>query len=349
MFRRAKRKKVSKRVVFISGGIILLVVLIVFPVAVYSRYAESASAQKLAAVFGFPAVILFDPFTVFTAGDLQSGMRSLRQFYENQDFSSAGIRIDFTTEEGKKRLAVRERGFINKVIEDAIIEEIANENGIRVSDTEIDQNVSRKLHEYGTEARVTEDLRRLYGWDLEDFKKKVVKPALYKERVLALFNSRKEKAKDDEARKRIEAAFEALQSGGDFSDVARRYSDGSSAQSGGDVGWINLSQAEPELAESIQNLEIGKRSDVIETLLGFHIVEVVEKRKDSETTLYRVRQIIAQRELFSDWINTRIQETSVWVFLPEYEWNAKTGFVEFSDPLLKKFEEENILRQEEIQ
>lgn len=332
-------KKVSMRTVSVSGAIVFLCAALVVVVGSYARYETNGTAQKIASSLRFPAFIVWNPFFVFTTTELRGDMQSVRKFYEGQDFSSVGMRVDFTTEDGKKRLLSRERGILNKAIEDRIIEQIVNDAGARVTDEEVDQNVDRRLHEFGVETgKIEESLNRLYGWTIEDFKEKVVRTELYKEKANKIFEERTEKGRDEEARKKIDEAKRRLDAGVSFSDVAKDFSEGSTAKQEGDLGWIELSGAEPNLADAIKKMKVGDRSNVIETSLGYHIVEVRGMRDDAGTKLYHVYQIIARKEVFADWVNDRIKKSSVIVFLPDYQWNGETGYVEFTNPVMTEFE-----------
>lgn len=332
-------KKVSMRTLSISGAIVFVCIVLVIVVGVYARYGTDGKAQKIASTFHLPAFILWNPFFVFTTTELHGNMQSVRKFYEGQDFSSVGMRVDFTTDDGKKRLLSRERGILNKVMEDRIIEQTVNDAGGRVTDEEVSQNVERRLHEFGVDAgKIEESLSRLYGWTLKDFKEKVVKTELYKEKANKIFEERIEKGRDEEARKNIDEAKRRLDAGASFSDVAKDLSEGVTANREGDLGWIELSGAEPNLADAIKKMKVGDRSNVIETSLGYHIVEVRGMRDDAGTKLYHMYQIIARKEMFADWVNDRIKKSSVTVFLPDYRWNRDTGYIEFTNPVMTEFE-----------
>lgn len=337
-----KRKKIfSKRAVFYGFGVFLVFAIAIFLIVVYTRYSTSEQARGVARFLHLPVVITVRPFSVLTATQLQWRLSSLRQFYEKQDFSALGMRVDFSTEEGEKRLRVRERGIINKNIEDAVIRDIVNTSGMRVTETEMVQSVVRKLHEFGSEESVKDDLDRLYGWDIQDFQREVVQPDLYKEKVAGIFEARQDRERDDRASQKIEEAFRQLESGISFAEVAKQYSEGSTIENGGEIGWIDISQAEPDLAEAIENLSVGARTDIVETVLGFHIVQLHEVRKESGIKLYRVSQIMTRKETLADWVGDFVQKTSVFVFLPGYEWNAESGYVEFVDASLIEFEKKS--------
>lgn len=339
-----KEKRVSKRVLLVVVGGVALFLAIIFLVVVYSRYESHTWAKYTARMLHLPVLVTVNPWSLLTATELQWKLQSVRQFYEVQDFSSLGMRVDFGTEDGKKRLQIRERGILNKNIEDSVIEKMAKNFGIRVTEGEVDQNVERKLHEFGSEEIVRSDLERLYGWTLEDFKREVVKPDLYKEKLMTVFELRQDKDFDKRAAQKIGEALKQLQAGEDFIETVEQYSEGSTVENGGEVGWIDMSQTEPILAEAIQGLSAGERTDIVETSIGYHIVRVEEVRKETGLTFYRVSQIMTRKEVMADWISSVIQKTKAWVWLPEYHWNSETGYVEFSNSAMTDFEEKNNIR-----
>lgn len=68
----------------------------------------------------------------------------------------------------------------------------------------------------------------------------------------------------------------------DFSTIARLYSeDPGSASRGGELGFMGKAMLEPEFANVAFNLNDPKRvSRIVETVYGFHIIQLIEKRGD---------------------------------------------------------------------
>jgi peptidyl-prolyl cis-trans isomerase SurA len=67
-----------------------------------------------------------------------------------------------------------------------------------------------------------------------------------------------------------------------FENLARQFSEDSSAAQGGDLGWVNPGAFVPEFEEAMNRLPVGGLSVPVETRFGVHLIEVVERR---ETTL----------------------------------------------------------------
>jgi peptidyl-prolyl cis-trans isomerase SurA len=64
--------------------------------------------------------------------------------------------------------------------------------------------------------------------------------------------------------------------GDDFSELAKRYSQGSTAADGGDLGTYERGQLAPQLEEAVFKLEKGQITDVIQTKTGFEILKVLD-------------------------------------------------------------------------
>jgi parvulin-like peptidyl-prolyl isomerase len=295
------------------------------------------SLQSLVRRLPYPAVVV-GYGNVISFRELSENMESIKHFYENQDFSQLGFRIDFSTEEGKKRLKVREKEVLNKMIEDEAIIRLANERGVFVSQEMARQGVARKLEEYGNADQVKQNLERLYGWSLTDFEEKVVVPSLYEEKLNELFQ--KETNPSAVAKEKIEKATEALRKGADFAQVVKQYSDGQTADAGGDLGWFALEDLAPELRTPVTLQKVGVPSNVIESSLGFHIILVEEVKKEKDKQLYRIRQIFARKETFADWLSEQMRAMPMWVLDPDYRFDDTNARVEFRSSEWQKFEED---------
>ncbi len=318
-----------------AGLVVLIIVFIGSLIAVYVPARPYAFAERLKNTLPYPIAVIGygDGITYRT---LSQNMSSIRRFYEAQDFSTIGLRVDFSTEDGQKRFDVREKEVLNKMIEDDAIRILARERGIRVSPDEARQGVARKLEEYGSGEEVKKNLDRLYGWTLSDFETKVVMPNLYQEKLQAIFA--KEVDTVSAGKKKIGLAQEALRSGRPFADAAKEYSEGNTADDGGTLGWFAIEDLALELRQPVAAQKIGVPGDVIESGLGFHIVLVEEIKKENQKQLYRLRQIFARKVTFADWLAEQMQGMPVWILSPEYRWNREDARVEFKKQEMRDFE-----------
>lgn len=66
-----------------------------------------------------------------------------------------------------------------------------------------------------------------------------------------------------------------LKTGGDFEDLAKKFSTCGSAAAGGDLGLVDSRRFVPEFAEAAEVLKIGETSPIVRTKFGYHLIKRV--------------------------------------------------------------------------
>ena len=75
-------------------------------------------------------------------------------------------------------------------------------------------------------------------------------------------------------RSKVEGLRTSVVNGDDFNEVARRYSQGSTAKDGGDLGTFKKGDLSPQIEAIVFQMSKGQISDVIQTRTGFEILKV---------------------------------------------------------------------------
>jgi parvulin-like peptidyl-prolyl isomerase len=77
-----------------------------------------------------------------------------------------------------------------------------------------------------------------------------------------------------------------LQGGADFEQLAKQHSlDPSTKESGGDLGFFPRDTlVVPEMEDVAFSLSVGQISDVLQSPMGYHIIQVVERVQDKPLT-----------------------------------------------------------------
>lgn len=114
---------------------------------------------------------------------------------------------------------------------------------------------------------------------------------------------------DDMARQRLEQIRQRIVQGGEsFSDLAKRFSNDSSAPQGGELGWLNPGETVPPFEKAMNALKEGEVSPPVQSQFGWHLI-VVDGRRTQDMADQFLRnqarqQIFAQRATaaFDAWL-----------------------------------------------
>ena len=110
------------------------------------------------------------------------------------------------------------------------------------------------------------------------------------------------------ARNRLLSYKQRIQSGADFAELARQFSQDGSAGAGGDLGWASPGQFVPEFEEVMAQLRPRQVSEPLVSRFGVHLIEVMERR-EAPVTLREQREMVRNQlrekkmeEVYSAWI-----------------------------------------------
>jgi peptidyl-prolyl cis-trans isomerase C len=108
-----------------------------------------------------------------------------------------------------------------------------------------------------------EDMKKFYEQNKDKFKSGDQIKASH-----ILVKSEKE-AKDVQAQ---------LKAGGNFEELAKKFSSDSSSSKGGDLGWFGKGSMVPAFEKAALALKEGQISDIVKSDFGFHIIKLTGKR-----------------------------------------------------------------------
>jgi peptidyl-prolyl cis-trans isomerase D len=95
-----------------------------------------------------------------------------------------------------------------------------------------------------------------------------------------------------EVKKKAEDVLSKAKHGGNFADLAKQYSEDTTKDKGGDLGWIVRGQTVPEFETAAFSLPKGSISDLVKTQYGFHIIQVIDRENARTQTLDEVKASI---------------------------------------------------------
>ena len=208
------------------------------------------------------------------------------------------------------------RKVLDRLIDNKLIEQETKKMGIVVSEKEIDNaleniqkenSISRKelvekleskglsLEKYKEQIRrgmekmmlvnreiksrvvVNEDELKKYYTENMDFFKIVTEVRI--QHILLPVPPNADEAKIKDAYEKARDLLVKLSNKEDFGKLAKMYSQDTSSDSGGDMGWFKRGEVTPFLEKVVFSLKVGEVSDIIRSGLGLHIVKLMDRKE----------------------------------------------------------------------
>ncbi len=121
------------------------------------------------------------------------------------------------------------------------------------------------------------------------------------------------KPKDDTIAAQMEALKRAKEiramaiKGGNFAELAKKYSMGPSAKNGGELGWFKKGEMVPEFEKVAFSLKKGEISEPVKTRFGYHIIKVEDIKPGRTKKLKEVKKEII-KEIQREKVNKLIED-----------------------------------------
>jgi len=150
----------------------------------------------------------------------------------------------------------------------------------------------------------TDEIQKYY----DDHKSDFIRPEQVALRSIEINTSGKSEAEVAELRKKAETALKRIQDGEDFGEIAKRYSDGTTAKQGGYLGMYKRGELSKQLEDVVFKMKRNDLTEIMETRQGFLIMQVLEHYDEGQQSLNTV----------SDEIRSKIMETKMEPALRDY-------------------------------
>ncbi|KMK76499.1 foldase protein PrsA [Alkalihalobacillus pseudalcaliphilus] len=215
---------------------------------------------------------------------------------------------------------------LEALINNKMIELEANEQGVQVTQEEIDEELTFFYDMYNGEENVKEMLAQR-GVTMDMFEddvyyslltQKLMEPVIEvtDEEIEMYFNDNQEQfnqqeeveashilVEDEQTAQELKAKVDE---GEDFADLAAENStDEASKERGGELGFFSKGEMVPEFEEAAFGLEIDEVSEPVETEHGFHIIKVTDKQEEQEAKFEEHQEEIEEK-LFNQKYQTEL-------------------------------------------
>jgi parvulin-like peptidyl-prolyl isomerase len=202
------------------------------------------------------------------------------------------------------------------LIDMALLRSVAKQQGIVVTDADIDKKIADIKKQLGGRGQpISDDMFARYlqgqGMDEDSFRSEIRKelyPSLLFQKLAANVKVTRQdammqyeqvklrqilistsKLPDEQAKNRAEKILAEIKAGKNFADLANRYSDDPGnnydpktrkpgVKQGGEYNWAPVSQYVPAFAQAAMSLQPGQVSGLVKTQFGYHIILLEGKK-----------------------------------------------------------------------
>lgn len=232
----------------------------------------------------------------------------------------------------KERMQEFEAEVLEKLIDNELLFQYAEDKGIRVPDEEVEASIKKLQELLDTPEQFAATLQQ-GNWTLESLKEAIYKEAVVKklyeeqikadpseEELKAYYDANLYKFKEPEkirlrviyikndptdpkgkskAKSEIESIQAKLEAGEDFGELARLHSDAMSRVNNGDMGYVHKGMLDSAIHDAAFGLPEGATSEIIEGGTGFYLLKVEEKSESNQLPFETIKEKLKKERIKS--------------------------------------------------
>ena len=180
---------------------------------------------------------------------------------------------------------------LKRYLDEMIMEMILYEDAIR---RKLDKN--KEVKEIISEARKKVLVSKLVASEVDE------KAKVSEEEIRKYYEEHKDEFKAPEMWRashilvadetQAKSVADELSKGGDFAELAKKYSIDATASRGGDIGFFRQGQLVPDFEKACLKLNVGQTGDILHTQFGYHIIKLTDKRETTAQSYDEAKRAI---------------------------------------------------------
>ncbi len=294
-----------------------LIIFAVFTAGIYKFGWSDDATLALARVVPYPAIFVNGHVVSYAKyEDYQKAyMTYVKEFYIKEQ-----QKMDVNSADAKKILADAQSRVQDILVRNAVIENEAKKRHIKYTRKDIDDSFNDFVKRTGGDQEVAKNLKKYYGLTVERFKQE-----FYVDTFLSgkLQNDiQNDKSLNADAKKKAEDVLAKVKAGQDFAELAKKYSDDSTASKGGDLGFVKKGTLVPEFEDALWKLKNpGDVSGLVKTVYGYHIIKLTAINGDER----QASHILIKTMDYDSWLNDQVKKAKVSYWVKEFKSNNPTS------------------------
>ena len=204
---------------------------------------------------------------------------------------------------------------LSRAMVNIIIEDVADELGAKVKQEDIDAAKEKTMSQFASEDEARKDLMEKYGWTMEEYIQRIVRPILLEQATVEAFQAstdekyvayatgeevrgshillqvEDEKSRND-IKKLAEQILTKVKNGESFEELAKQHGSDGTKEQGGDLGWFAKGVMVKPFEDAMFALKDNEIADkLVETEFGYHIVKRTGTRSSKDFNAFMENNI----------------------------------------------------------
>lgn len=271
-----RQKAGFKSTVVKAGAVIIalaVVVILVFGVLIYGYKSDNSAVSAVAQVIPYPVQSVNGHFVTYSSYLFE--VNAEERAYESNAKLNNQTAPNFNSASGKKLAAQIKQHAMSKLENDALVDQLASQMGIKVTSQQVQGPINALYGQYGGKATLLKTLNQIYGWNLGDLQSVVRQQLIAEDLQNKVAN---DPSLGAASQAKAQALWQQLKNGADFSTLAKQNSQSSDASSGGNMGYFTQGQVPADIYTAASVLAVGQLSSVIHDQYGYVIIKVLDKK-----------------------------------------------------------------------
>jgi parvulin-like peptidyl-prolyl isomerase len=218
---------------------------------------------------------------------------------------------------GTELAAEDKKRVLDDLIDQALLAQAAHEEGFSVDEALLQERTRALVEQLGSE-QALKDWYSSFGYNQDSFRQALsrsIAAAWKRDQIAAALPKTSEQVHARQillyTAEQANEVYQQLQAGNDFGNLALKYD----PLTGGELGWFPRGYLpDRKLEEAAFALQPEQYSPVIESLSGFHILQVLER--DPQRGLSPEAQLTLQAQAVAEWLAQRRSESQIEITLP---------------------------------
>ncbi|RJO60772.1 hypothetical protein C4544_04425, partial [candidate division WS5 bacterium] len=226
--------------------------------------------------------------------------------YVTEFYIKGEKKIDINSDEAKKILSDSDKRIKDLLVKNTIIKNEVKKRKIKYTKEELDKSFDEFVKRTGGDEEVKNNLKKYYGLTVERFKTEFFVDTFLSGKLQNAFQE--DKSLNAEVEKKANEVLAKVKAGEDFAELAKKYSEDSTASKGGDLDFVKKGQLVPEFEDALWKLTApGQTSELVKTVYGYHIIKLVEIKGEER----KASHILIKTKDYETWLDEEVKKAKV--------------------------------------